>query len=301
MDTLHIRFLRYSAFYSPLLLTLARHLRGEGLTATFDVVTPERTIADGFARGEVQVAQSAPFVSFAPSVRGDPPAFRHFALLNARDGFFVAGRSGPFDWPALAGKVVLADHFAQPLVMLRCALERHGVHGVTLIDAGDVASMERAFRDGHGDFVHLQGPAPQQLEADGVGVVGPSVGEAVGPVAFSSLCATPAWLATDQARAFLRAFRLGLAEADEGEPSEIARQIAPFLPHIDVVALERTVARYQRLQTWRHDLTIGPELYARTVGRFRWGGVIDANPRAEDVLAPLPDSDLAASARRSGG
>ena len=29
--------------------------------------------------------------------------------------------------------------------------------------------MEQAFRDGRGDFVHLQGPAAQLLEHDGVG------------------------------------------------------------------------------------------------------------------------------------
>ena len=49
--------------------------------------------------------------------------------------------------------------------------------------------MVAAFRSGAGDYVHLQGPAPQQLEADGVGHVVASVGEAIGPVAFSSLCA----------------------------------------------------------------------------------------------------------------
>ena len=35
--------------------------------------------------------------------------------------------------------------------------------------AGDPVSMEQAFRDGQGDYVHLQGPAAQLLEHDGVG------------------------------------------------------------------------------------------------------------------------------------
>lgn len=67
METIHIRFLRYSAFYSPLLLTMAAgHLRGEGLEATYDIVAPGRSIPEGIRSGEVTVAQSAPAVSFGP-------------------------------------------------------------------------------------------------------------------------------------------------------------------------------------------------------------------------------------------
>ena len=50
--------------------------------------------------------------------------------------------------------------------------------------------MEKAFREGQGDFVHLQGPAPQQLELDGAGRVVAALGEVIPPVAFSSLMAT---------------------------------------------------------------------------------------------------------------
>ena len=39
----------------------------------------------------------------------------------------------------------------------------------------------RAFRKGEGDYIHQQGPAPQQLEHDKVGHVVASVGEAIGP------------------------------------------------------------------------------------------------------------------------
>ena len=58
-----------------------------------------------------------------------------------------------------------------------------------------------------GDYIHQQGPAPQQLEHDGVGHVVASVGEAIGPVAFSSLAATRDWLRTDAAHRFMRAYR----------------------------------------------------------------------------------------------
>jgi NitT/TauT family transport system substrate-binding protein len=207
MDNVHIRFLRYSAFYTPLLLTLTGdRLRTEGLTATYDKVTPERTIDAGLREGSVQVAQSAPAVNFLPALKGEPPPYRHFALLNARDGFFLAARDRaiPFTWRSLEGRTVLVDHFFQPHALFRAALRLQGVEEaqVRIVDAGDVASIEAAFRAGVGDFVHMQGPAPQQLEREGLGRVVASVGAAVGPLAFSSLCARPEWLQTEVARAF---------------------------------------------------------------------------------------------------
>lgn len=294
MDSIHIRFLRYSAFYSPLLLTMAAgHLRAEGLEATYDVVAPGRTIPDGIRSGEVQVAQSATAVSFAPWERGELMPFRHFALLNSRDGFFLAGRNvppGDFDWRSLEGRSVIVDHFFQPMAMFRRALHLKGVdaRAVTIIDAGDVQSIERAYREGRGDFVHMQGPAPQQLEHEGLGRVCASVGEVVGPVAFSTLCASTQWLGTEQASAFVRAFRRAREQARSAPPAEIAALEAAFLPDIDSAALARTIDTYQRMGTWDGEIDITPELYERTVEVFLFSGDITARPAYAEVVAPVP-------------
>jgi NitT/TauT family transport system substrate-binding protein len=194
MSRIHIRVTRHSAFYSPLIMTLAGgYLRGEGLEPSYDVVTPTLTVADGIRDGTVQVAQSAPATHFGFLERGETSPHMHFAQINERDGFFLVGRrlEPDFSWPHLLGKSVVADHFFQPLAMFRYALHRQGIDAsrLRLIDAGDVEAIDRAFRAGQGDYVHLQGPAAQQLEQDGVGHVVAAVGEAIGPVAFSSLCA----------------------------------------------------------------------------------------------------------------
>lgn len=292
MQTIHIRFLRYSAFYTPLLLTMSGgHLAREGLQATFDVAGPDRTIPDGIAKGEVQVAQSAPAVSFGPWERGETLPFRHFALLNAHDGFFVAGRAGAPrpDWSSLQGRTVLVDHFFQPLAMFRRALHLRGIDAssIQFVNAGDVAAMDAAFRAGQGDFVHAQGPAPQQLEVEGIGLVGPSVGAAIGPLAFSSLCADPAWLQTEQASGFLRAFQRGLAQAQQAPAAEIASLVEQFLPGVDRDALIETIAAYQRLGTWDHDARITPEAYERTVDLFVWSGDIAGRPPFAAVVEEL--------------
>lgn len=292
METLHIRFLRYSAFYSPLLLTMSGgHLAVEGLSATFDIAGPDKPIPSAIASGEVQVAQSAPAVSFAPWQRGEQLPFRHFALLNARDGFFLAGRGdGPRDWKSLEGSTAVIDHFFQPIAMFRKALALRGVDPakVTLIDAGDVAAIERAYREGRGDIVHMQGPAPQQLEHEGLGRLFASVGEAVGPVAFSSLCASPAWLATDQARAFGRAFRKAVEHARLAPAAEVAALVAGYFPGIDRAPLTSAIASYQQMATWDHDATISTDLFERAVDIFLFSGDITVRPVFADIVEPLP-------------
>ena len=69
----------------------------------------------------------------------------HFALINQRDGFFLAGRrpSPDFAWQKLEGAGVLADHGSQPLAMLRYALHKQGVDYARLnaIDAGGPEAM----------------------------------------------------------------------------------------------------------------------------------------------------------------
>ena len=295
MENVHVRFLRYSAFYTPLLLTLeGDHLRREGLAATFDKATPEHTIEAGLRDGSVHVGQSAPAVSFLPLLRGEPPGYRHFALLNSRDGFFLAARetTAAFSWTSLETKAVLVDHFFQPLALFRTALRVEGVDEkrVRFVDAGSVAEIEAAFRAGQGDFVHMQGPAPQQLEHEGLCRVVASVGEAAGPLAFSSLCALPEWLSTDVARAFMRAYRRARAAAQNTPPAELARIVAPFLPGIAHEALETTIAAYQRLGTWTGDERITPELYERTVEIFMQVGHISARPAMADVVVDPPSA-----------
>jgi NitT/TauT family transport system substrate-binding protein len=294
MDNVHIRFLRYSAFYTPLLLTLTGdRLRTEGLTATYDKVTPERTIDAGLREGSVQVAQSAPAVNFLPALKGEPPPYRHFALLNARDGFFLAARDRaiPFTWRSLEGRTVLVDHFFQPHALFRAALRLQGVEEaqVRIVDAGDVASIEAAFRAGVGDFVHMQGPAPQQLEREGLGRVVASVGAAVGPLAFSSLCARPEWLQTEVARAFMRAFRAARVAAQVTPAGELARILASFFPDVPTEALATTISAYQELKTWIGDVQVTQDLHDRTVGIFMRAGYIQEAPIMSDVFAPSPE------------
>ena len=60
-DPIHIEFTRFSAFYSPLIATLAgSYLKDEGFEPTFAVSKPGVSAIEGLHNGTVHVAQSAP-------------------------------------------------------------------------------------------------------------------------------------------------------------------------------------------------------------------------------------------------
>ncbi|MGH9662721.1 MAG: ABC transporter substrate-binding protein, partial [Bryobacteraceae bacterium] len=246
---------RHSAFYSPLIATITSgFLEREGLDATYGVLEPGQTSREMIASGRAHVIQSAVSTSWGPMEKGERDLPVHFAQINRRDGFFVVGRhpDPDFRWTNLEGREFLADHAAQPLAMMMYAARSNGVDWsrVRLVDAGGPDSMESRFRSGAGDFVQLQGPAAQQLEADGVGTVVACAGASTPPVAFSSLTASRDFLATGAARAFLRAYAQARAWVRKSPAGEVAASEAALFPSVTHGVLAAAIARYQRLGCW---------------------------------------------------
>jgi len=291
-DEINIQFTRFSAFYSPLIATIAGgFLAQEGLSPRHSVAPPGKSAIEGVVAGTVQVCQSAPSQGFGPLEKGQPPPAVHFAQINEMDGFFLTGRAAEpgFTWDRLKGKRVLVDHGGQPLAMFRYACHKRGLDYATIV-AVNVTSerMDEAFRRGDGDYVHQQGPAPQQLEHDRVGHVVASVGQAIGPVAFSSLAATRAWLGTDMARRFMRAYRKARQWLLTTPAARVAEAEASFFPEIDRAVLTATIAYYQKLGCWTPHVEITRPAFEVALDVFVHSKLITKRHRYEDVVAPPP-------------
>jgi ABC-type nitrate/sulfonate/bicarbonate transport system substrate-binding protein len=184
---------------------------------------------------------------------------------------------------------VLADHFFQPMALLRGALATNGLRtdDLHLIDAGTPDEMLTAFRNGTADYVHLQGPAPHQLDLDGEAEVVASIGAETPQLAFSTLCAAPEWLGTDEAAAFLRAFQAGREHAQQAPASEIAAIVAPFLPGTEIRAIASAVAAYQELGTWTGGIEIDASLHQATIEVFRDHDGLTVEPPLEACAVDL--------------
>jgi NitT/TauT family transport system substrate-binding protein len=292
-EEIHIQFTRFSAFYSPLIATIAGgFLKEEGLQPKHSNAPVGKSAIDGVVAGTVHVCQSAPSQGFGPLEKGQTPPAVHFAQINEKDGFFLTGRAGDpeFGWDKLKGKQVLVDHGGQPLAMFKYACHKRGLD-YKAINALDVpsAQMDGAFRKGQGDYIHQQGPAPQQLEHDGAGHVVASVGEAIGPCAFSSLAATREWLGTDMARRFMRAYRKSRAWLIMTPANKVAEAESAFFPEIDRAVLTSTIAYYQKLGCWSPHVEITRPAFEVALDVFQHSGLITKRHRYEDVVAPPPD------------
>ena len=291
-EPISIQFTRFSAFYSPLIATIAGgFLEAEGFAPQHSVAPAGKSAIEGVVNGTVHVCQSAPSQGFRPLEKGQMPPAMHFAQINEMDGFFLTGRAADpaFTWQKLAGKKVLVDHGGQPLAMFKYACHRRGLDYKTM-QAVDVPSgqMDAAFRKGEGDYIHQQGPAPQQLEHDKVGHVVASVGEAIGPCAFSSLAATREWLGTDAATRFTRAYRKARAWLLATSAPRVAEAEASFFPGIDRAVLTATIASYQKLGCWTPHVEITRPAFEVALDVFQHAGLITKRHRYEDVVAPPP-------------
>ena len=145
-----------------------------------------------------------------------------------------------------------------------------------------------AFRAGQGDFIHLQGPAPQQLERDKVGHIVTALADAIGPCAFSSIAATRDWLETDMARKFMRAYRKARAWLLATPAAEVAKAEAPYFKDTDPDVLTTTIATYQKLGNWSPHVEITRPAFEVALDVFQHSKLITKRHRYEDVVAAPP-------------
>jgi NitT/TauT family transport system substrate-binding protein len=285
---------RHAAFYSPVIGAIAGgFLAREGFEATYAVATPGKTVAQALAAGDADVAQSAVSYNWTALEQGREPPMVSFAQVNQRDGFFIAARMprAEFQWSDLLEGGLMFVHGGQPQAMLRYALHLRGVDldKVAGVNRGSTKDMLSAFRAGEAAWFHEQGPYPQQLEHEGSARVVASVGEVIGPVAFSSLAAKREWLETPEAVRFMRAYRAARAWANTASPQEIAAAERPFFPDVEPAALARAIAAYQTLGTWGGDITIPPALYETALDVFSHSKLITKRYAYEKVVVRPPE------------
>lgn len=294
MTKISIQFSRFSAFYSPIIATMAGgFLKDEGLDHEWSNAAVGTSAVDALVNGSAHVVQSAPSQGFLALEKGNTPPERHFAQVNEMDGFFLAaqGADPAFTWDKLNGAKIIVDQTSvQPLSMFKYACFKKGLDfdKLQIVDAGSGAAMINAFKDGKGDYIHLQGPAPQQLEYDGAGYIVAPVGTAIGPCAFSSLAATPEWLQTDMAKAFTRAYGKARSWLISTDSEEVAHSLEGYFPDVHRSVLASTIAYYQKLGNWTPHIEITKSAYEAALNVFEHAGRITKRHAYEDVIAPPP-------------
>lgn len=279
---LRIMASRHSAFYSPLLYCI-KLMRDGGQDVLYSVLGsgPAQRSYALIRDGEIDIMQSAVSSNWNQRERGVEPLPVHFAQINTRDGFFLAGREADagFQWPQLEGRTLLADHGLQPLVMLKYAAQHNGVDWkkIKVIDKGTPEKMEMAFRGGTGDYIHSQLPI-------GAGEIVVSVGASMPAVAFSSLCCSRAFQKTEAYRSFLKSYEKAREWIRTASPEEIAAAESTFFPSAAPEHLAAAVARYQTLGCWEGGIEIPRDLYEQALNVFQAAGAVSWRHQYDEVV-----------------
>jgi NitT/TauT family transport system substrate-binding protein len=250
----------HSIFYAPLPVAIrGGHFAAEGVEVDPETPALAAGTVDALQSGVADISLSGIMRSFQLVDRGGPRLV-HFAAVNDRNGFFLLSREPRprFAWPDVAGRTIISFGGAPtPWLCMQTVLRRHGVDPARVTFRRDLSTPDAiaAFTARQGDFIEHGPPVIDQLIADGTGHLVASMGEATGPVPFSSLMATPETL-TKQRDVLIRFVR-GLYRAQRwmaaSTAQEIAAVVAPVFGDIEPAVRVAAIERYLRQSTWATD------------------------------------------------
>lgn len=280
-----------SIFYAPHCVALrGGHFAAEGLDVHAVVADGSTNTIRALAESSAQICLGGIMRSLDVADRGGR-LFPHFAEVNSRNGFFLLSRAPrpDFTWGELAGRTVISFAGAPtPWQCMLTVLRRHGVDPlrVTFLRNLHGADAVAAFLAGRGEFLEAGQPTTEQLLDEGTAHLVASMGDATGPVPFSSYMTTADRLRREPdlllrfTRAVLRAQRW---MAGHGV-AEIADLIAPDFADIPADRRRRAVQRYHAQATWAtHPVLERPGFeYLHEI--LLAGGFIKRRHRYEDLI-----------------
>jgi NitT/TauT family transport system substrate-binding protein len=293
-----------SLFYAPQFVALhGGHFAAEGLDVSVRTASGGVTSADALLDGSAQISLGGLMRSLDLADRGGGH-LPHFAEVNSRNGFFLLSRQPPsrFRWTDLVGKTVIS--FAEAPTPWQCmltVLRREGVDPGRITFRRDlpIPQAVAAFRAGEADFLEQGQPSVEELLAEGAGHLVASMGEATGPLPFSSYMTTPRFLRDEPdtvrrfTRALYRAQRWMVAHAG----ADVADLVAPSFPHIDPEIRRRAVERYHGQGTWPGDPILRQPGYEYLQRILLDGHFIRAPHRYDDLV----DTAIARQVVAEGG
>ena len=300
---------RHSAFYTPLLLAVELGSTdqsfmksvSEEFECTYTVAENSENVFEKIFKNEIDIAQTSVSGSWNNEYSRE---IVHFAEINKMDGFQLVKRldgnddkDSAFNWEDLKGKEILIDHSLQPLNMFKFACFKKNINfdDLNIVDAGSPENMIKVFREGKGDFIHLQAPQSMDLTYDmyddegkeiirpKVGCIVENIGKIIGPLSFSTLICRREFLDTDEYHKFIDIFHTTKLFAQTQDPAKISEIIFEFFPETEIDALEKTISIYQNLNCWNGEVNISENHYDTTLEIFKKFGSEGIFPYSEIV------------------
>ena len=280
-----------SIFYAPQFVALHRgEFAAEGLDVSVWTAPASGGTVPALLEGKADLAMGGIMRSLELADRTGQHV-PHFAEVNSRNGFFLLARQPrpDFAWGDLAGQTVISFAGAPtPYYCMLDVLRRHGVDpaGVTFIRDLHGDDAVAALRSGRGHFLEAGQPTTEELVASGRAHLVASMGEATGPVPFSSYMATAGRLRSepDTFTRFTRALYRAQQWMAVASASDVADALAPAFPAMPAPIRLRAVERYLRQETWAPQPVIARAHFESLQRILYEGGFIRSRHHYEDLV-----------------
>ena len=287
-----------SVFYAPQYVALnLGYFEEEGLAVNITTSGGSDKAMTALLSGDADICLAGPETAVYVYNAGQEKHPVVVGQLTKRDGSFLLSRTDEpgFTWESLKGKTVIGGRKGgMPLMTLCYVLRQHGLTpgvDVEVIDSIQFNMMGPAFEGGTGDYVTLFEPTATQMQNAGKGYIVANVGLESGSIPYTAYLVTPEKLEKDPktVTAFLRAVYRAQQYCATASDEEIARAMEPSFPDTSLESLMIVAHSYRETDSWKRELTMEAEDYARLLDVIDGAGELTARP----PFGELVDNGLA--------
>ena len=166
----------------------------------------------------------------------------------------------------------------QPEAMLSYALSKKNINIFEIPNVSNESlstpEMIYRYKKEKKGFFHEQGAYPHELGRENQGKIIKSIGEIIGPVAFSSLCAEEKWIKSEDGKKVSRAFEKAKKWVNTSDPIDIGKLIKNHFETFSLESITEAIKDYQVLKTWDSGIEISDQEYDKSLDVFEHSQLI---------------------------
>ena len=282
-----------SVFYSPQYVAIALgYFSDYGIEVELTTGQGADNVMTAVLSGQSDIGFAGPEAAIYVYNEGKTDYAEVFAQLTKKDGSFLVSRdyTENFSWEDLKGKTVIPGRKGGvPYMTFEYVLKQNGLNPSTDLVLDDSISfdlMAGAFAGGNAEYVTLFEPTASMTEAQGVGYIVASIGEASGEIPYTAYFAKKSYINENEEliQNFTNAIYKGQQWTKEHSAREIAELVKDFFPDSDIAMLESSIQRYKDIDAWNETPVLTEEAFNKLQEVMEEAGELEKRADYNDVV-----------------
>ena len=282
-----------SVFYSPQYVAIALGYFDEN-NIEIELTTGQGAdnVMTAVLAGQSDIGFAGPEAAIYVYNEGKTDYAEVFAQLTKRDGSFLVSKekTESFKWEDLKGKTIIPGRKGGvPYMTFEYVLKQKGLNpskDLVLDDSISFDLMAGAFAGGNAEYVTLFEPTASMTEAQGVGYIVASVGEASGEIPYTAYFAKKSYIESNEEliQNFTNAIYKGQQWTEEHTAREIAELIQDYFPGTELDMLESSIQRYKDIDAWNETPVLTEESFNKLQEVMEEAGELEQRANYNDVV-----------------